>query len=237
MSEIVVPSTWRDGLEALGGRRREVWLVVGLVVVAVIAAIALRGAAQPRIAPPAQGPDVAAATLAPAEGVAGVTPAAGATPAPGSVILVHVAGAVERPGLYELSAGARIADAIDLARGPKPTADLGALNLAEPLVDGQKIDVPRRGDETVATVPTSTPGSSSIPGPAPAPGVSPATVIDLNTADQATLETIPDVGPVTAQAIITYRTEIGAFDSVEQLLEVSGIGPATLETMRPYVTV
>ena len=229
MSEIVVPSTWRDRLESFAGRRREVWLVVALVLVAVIAAVVLKGKAAPRIAPPAEAPAVAAAapvSPAPVEG------APASSPAPGSVILVHVAGAVERPGLYELPAGSRIADAIDLARGPRPNADLDALNLAEPLVDGQKIDVPRRGEETAVT-------GGAPPGPAPVAGASPspAAAIDLNTADQTTLETIPDVGPVTAQAIIAYRTEVGSFESIEQLLEVSGIGPATLETMRPYVTV
>src|SRR5918997_1450648 len=79
------------------------------------------------------------------------------------------------------------------------------------------------------------PMRSTPPGPAPVAGASPspAAAIDLNTADQTTLETIPDIGPVTAQAIIAYRTEVGSFESIEQLLEVSGIGPATLETMRP----
>jgi competence protein ComEA len=129
--------------------------------------------------------------------------------------------------------GARIADAIESARGPKTVADLDALNLAEPLADGQKVDVPRRGEDAVVTAPGPPPAS---PG-APSSGTSPGATVDLNSADQATLETIPDVGPVTAQAIIAYRTEVGAFDSIEQLLEVSGIGPATLETMRPYVTV
>ena len=226
MSEIIVPSTWRERLDELAGRRREIVLVVGLVVVAVLVALGLKGRAEPRIAPPAQGP-------APASVVTAASPDMVTSPAPtGEVILVHVAGAVRRPGLYEMPAGARIADAIESARGPKTVADLGALNLAEPLADGQKVDVPRRGEDTVATAPAppASPGAPSI-------GATPGATVDLNSADQATLETIPDVGPVTAQAIITYRTEVGAFESIEQLLEVSGIGPATLETMRPYVTV
>ena len=223
MPEIVVPSTWRERLEELAGRRRDVWLVVALIVVAALAAFVLKSrGAEPRIAPPAEAPEVAAP--------AAVVSPSGATPTPsGSVILVHVAGAVRRPGLYEMPSGARIADAIDLARGPKPTADLDALNLAEPLVDGQKIDVPRRGEEVEVV------GAS----PAPSAGVSPVPggVIDLNTADQVALEMIPGIGPVTAQAIIAYRTEVGSFESIDQLLEVSGIGPATLESMRPYVTI
>ena len=154
---------------------------------------------------------------------------AGSTTVAENVILVHVAGAVHRPGLYEMPEGARIADAIELARGPRPVADLDALNLAEPLVDGQKIDVPKRGQSTASTTSATT-----------APGVAPPTattaMVNLNTADQVALEAIPGIGPVTATAIIAYRTEIGQFDSFEQLLEVTGIGPATLESMRPYVT-
>ena len=225
MSDILVPTTWRERLEELAGRRRDVWLVGALIVVAVLAAVALKSrSAGPRVAPPAGAPEVAAPVAA--------VPASPLTPPPtsGSTILVHVAGAVRRPGLYEMPAGSRIADAIDLARGPKPTADLNALNLAEPLADGQKIDVPRRGEEVEVAAPTTS---------LPSGGASPLTcaVIDLNTADKVALETIPRMGPVTAQAIIAYRTEVGAFESIDQLLEVSGIGPATLESMRPYVTV
>ena len=229
MSEILVPTTWRERLEELAGRRRDVWLVVALIVVAVLAAVVLKSrSAEPRIAPPAEAPEVAAPAAVVSPGPV-VSPGAATPPASGATILVHVAGAVRRPGLYEMPAGSRIADGIDLARGPKPTADLNALNLAEPLADGQKIDVPRRGEDVEVAAPTSPPatGASPLPGP----------VIDLNTADQVALETIPGIGPVTAQAIIAYRTEVGSFESIDQLLEVSGIGPATLESMRPYVTV
>ena len=224
MSEILVPTTWRERLEELAGRRRDVWLVVALIVLAVLAAFVLKSrSATPRIAPPAEAPEVAPA------GVLSQSPVTQPTTS-GTTILVHVAGAVRRPGLYEMAVGARIADAIDVARGPKPTADLSALNLAEPLTDGQKIDVPRRGEEVEVAAPSAPLPSS---GTSPAPG----TVINLNTADQIALETIPGIGPVTAQAIIAYRTEIGSFESIDQLLDVSGIGPATLESMRPYVTV
>lgn len=224
MKEIVVTPTWRERLEELTGRRRDVWLVAALVAVVALGALVLRArSAQPVIAPPA----TAEATTVP---VAVATPGAALTPtAPGTTILVHVAGAVRRPGLYEMSSGARIADAIDLAKGPKPVADLSALNLAEPLVDGQKIEVPRRGEQVEPT----TPGAPVAASPTTAV---PGGTVNLNTADQIALEAIPGIGPVTAQAIIAYRTEIGSFSSIEQLLEVSGIGPATLESMRPYVT-
>ena len=224
VKEIVVTPTWRERVEELAGKRRDVWLVAALIVVLALGALVLRArSAQPAIAPPAE----AAATAWPAAVVSPtvVMPSV----APGTMILVHVAGAVRRPGLYEIAGDARIADAIDLAKGPKPIADLSALNLAEPLTDGQKIDVPRRGEDVPATAPLApVPGSTT----SPVPGGS----ININTADQIALETIPGIGPVTAQAIIAYRTEVGSFSSIEQLLEVSGIGPATLESMRPYVT-
>ena len=136
--------------------------------------------------------------------------------------VVHVAGAVRSPGVYELAAGSRVADAIEAADGARPRADLSLLNLAEIVRDGMQILVSVRG------------GSVSPSAPASSPGV---TTIDLNLADQAALEAVPGIGPVKAAAIIAHRTEIGSFTSVEQLLEVSGIGPATLETMRPYVTI
>ena len=220
MSEIIVPGGWRERFENLAGRRRDHVIVATAVAVVVLGAIAWRSrATAPVVAPPARLP----ASIAPA----GASPVA--SPAPAAVVLVHVAGAVRRPGLYELPAGARVADAIESARGPRATADLSAVNLAEPLVDGQKLDVPRRGEAPVGT-PSSVPPSTT----APSPG---AALVDVNVADQATLETIPGIGPVTATAIIGYREEVGGFESVEQLLEVSGIGPATLESIRPYVTV
>lgn len=222
MSDILVPTTLRDRLEELVGRRRQVWLVAGLVMLVGLAALVLRSrTAAPVIAPPAESAPVAPALA--------VSPSVMTSPASGTTILVHVAGAVRRPGLYEITAGARVADVIELARGPTAKADLNALNLAEPIVDGQKIEVPRKGEAVEVTAPASPVPGSTTP-------AAPGGVIDLNTADQATLETIPGIGPVTAQAIIAYRTEVGSFESIDQLLEVSGIGPATLESMRPYVT-
>ena len=226
MPDIVVPPSWRDRLEELVGRRRDVWLIALVVVVVAFGAFVLRSrAAAPKIAPPATAPP--AETTVP--GASSSSPPVATTVAE-EVILVHVAGAVRRPGLYEMPAGARIADAIELARGPQPAADLDALNLAEPLVDGQKIDVPKRGQTIASTTPATAP-QGTIPSTAPA-----AATVNLNTADQVALEAIPGIGPVTASAILAYRTEVGRFDSIEQLLEITGIGPATLESMRPYIT-
>jgi competence protein ComEA len=215
--EIVIPTGWRERLEALTGRRRDYWIVAGVSAVAVAAALLLwtRGAPA-KIAPPATS----------AESVAASSPAPAS---PASAVLVHVAGAVKKPGVYEFPAGARVADAVDSAQ-PRGDADLNVLNLAEPLTDAMKIDVPRRGEQTaMPAAPTSTAAPSSSPGA--------VAVVNVNTADQIALETIPGIGPVTAAAIIDYRTQAGQFTSIEQLLEVSGIGPATLESIRPYVTI
>jgi competence protein ComEA len=217
MTEIIVPETWRDRLASSLGRRRESWVVVGLVAAVVLGALVLwqRGAPA-RIAPPATAPAAPAAIGQPA------TPATGAQ---SEVVLVHVAGAVRRPGLYELHAGARVADAIEAARGPLRRGDLDQLNLAESLSDGQKVEVPLQGRSAAAP---------PVTAPSPTPSVA---VVDINVADQAALESIPGIGPVTATAILDYRGQIGSFTSVDQLLEVSGIGPVTLEDIRPYVTV
>jgi len=151
-------------------------------------------------------------------------PAASAGPSPEVVILVDVAGWVRRPGVYEFDEGARVIDAIDAAGGARSGALLESLNLAAPLADGIQILVPREG-ETVA--PPASEGSVA--------GV--AGLINVNTAATTELEELPGVGEVIAQAIVDYRTENGPFASVDQLLDVSGIGDATLENIRELVTV
>ena len=223
MPEIVLPTTWRDRLDSVLGRRRDLLLLLGVVVVSASAALLLWSRGAPaQIAPPSR------STVAVD---AGTSPAPGAIVTPDSStqsIYVHVAGAVRRPGLYEFPPGARVADAIDAARGARSPAGLNQINLAEPLVDGQKIHVLRPG----AALPTTIAASG-----APAPDSSGTTaLVNLNAADQAALESIPGVGPVTATAILDFRAQVGTFTSIDQLLDVSGIGPATLESIRPYVT-
>lgn len=146
-----------------------------------------------------------------------------AVASPAAIVVVHVAGAVRRPGIYELPHTARIADAIESAGGPLRRADLSLLNLAEPVRDGMQVLVARRG-----------PGASVEVAPQPSTG--PA-LVDLNLADQSALESVPGIGPVKAAAILEHRNQIGSFTSVEQLIEVTGIGPATLEAIRAYVTI
>jgi len=215
MGEIIIDRGPRQRLEDLVGRRREVRIVALLVIIVAVVALALwmRGAPA-TIAPPATSG-------------APFTPMAG-SPTPEGGIVVHVDGAVRQAGVFKLEPGARVADAIELAV-TRPNADLRALNLAELVLDGAKIDVPRRG-ESVDSVQGSSPSTSTSTETAGA-------MVNVNTADETLLDTIPEVGPATAQAIIEYRTQIGSFTSVEQLIEVTGIGPATLEAMRPFVTV
>jgi competence protein ComEA len=161
-------------------------------------------------------------SIAPGGGTAS-TPIS-ASPSPEVVVLVDVAGWVRHPGVYEFTEGARVIDAIDAAGGARPGALLQALNLAAPLVDGTQILVPREGQEGVAPPP--------VTGGAVAGGL-----INVNTATATELEELPGVGEVIAQAIVDYRTENGPFTTVDQLIDVSGIGDATLENIRDLVTV
>lgn len=139
------------------------------------------------------------------------------SPSPSGDLYVHVLGAVERPGLYVLDLDARLVDALAAAGGTTDDADLGAVNLARILADGEQIVVP-------------VVGAVAEPG-APAAG-SADERIDLNAADQAALETLPRIGPALAERIIAWREENGRFQSVDDLLAVPGIGEKLLEAIR-----
>jgi competence protein ComEA len=145
-----------------------------------------------------------------------------AGPPPVRKLLVHVVGAVRAPGLYRLDDGSRIDDAVRAAGGPRPKAALDLINLAAPVADGQQVIVPLRGRGV---------GATGIG----APGSPPAGKVHLNTATLEELDTLPGIGPVTAQKIIDYRTEHGAFGSVEELDAVPGIGPARLAELTKVV--
>lgn len=146
--------------------------------------------------------------------------AANAEPAP--TLLVHVAGAVRRPGLYQLEEGSRVDDAIRKAGGAKPRAALELVNLAAPISDGQQILVPVRAGAGQAVATPAAPGAASGP-------------VHLNNATLEQLDALPGVGPVTAQKILDYRTEHGSFQTVDELDAVPGIGPARLEELRDLV--
>jgi competence protein ComEA len=157
----------------------------------------------------------------------------GSTSAPTEVV-VHVVGAVVSPGLRRLPSGSRVADALDAAGGALPGADLPRVNLAAPLVDGQQVYVPRPGEELPLPAGAVLPGGSGAAG---AGGPGPGAPVDLNTATAEQLDTLPGVGPATAAAIIAHRDEHGPFTSVDQLLDVRGIGEAKLEQLRDLVSV
>lgn len=212
----------------------------------------------------------------------GSTPApvirAGVSPVPDGPVYVHVTGQVLKPGLYRMVAGARVMDAITMAGGASPQADLDALNLATPLHDGQKLTVPALGqaspppqqdyvvDSPAPVPPAQTASPTTLPSeqtsgvidpqPTTAPTLTaddiPAPrnsshsgkfrnpgdgMVDINTGGASELEKLPGVGPATAKKIIEYRAEHEGFKTVEELMEVKGIGPAKLRKMKPFVTV
>jgi competence protein ComEA len=180
--------------------------------------------------------------MTPTAASVGIGPSPTASAAAGPVV-VHVAGAVRRPGLVELPGGSRVADAVKAAGGATRRADLNSVNLARPLVDGEQLVVLRRGQAGgVVAAPAgpggsgagSTGGAGGTAGGASGPAAAP---LNLNTATLDQLETLSGVGPVLAQRIIDWRTEHGRFNSVDELTEVSGIGEATLAEIRPGVRV
>lgn len=170
----------------------------------------------------------APARLLPASGSveALVSPAAAAA-SPVTELVVDVTGRVRRPGIVVLDQGARVVDAIEAAGGARPGTRLGSLNQARLLVDGEQVVVgvpPATG--VAASV---TPGAPGTPG-----GV--GDLVSLNHANVTELESLPEVGPVTAEAIVAWREQNGAFSAIDELLEVDGIGEKTLQRLTPYVT-
>lgn len=201
-------------------------------------------------APPVEStiPLASAASTSVAPGAA-PAPAAGASAASTTstvaveVVVVQAAGAVNQPGVYELEAGSRVDDLVRRAGGLSSRADRARINLAAALVDGERIWIPAKGEESVPEVVTggASPGGGTTVGEEGAGGSgrpsTPSGPVDLNTATAEQLDVLPGVGPATAAAIIAHREQVGPFQSVEDLLEVRGIGDAKLEQLRPLVTV
>lgn len=156
-------------------------------------------------------------------------PSSASTSASAAVIVVDVAGRVVHPGVYRLRPGSRVYDALQAAGGPRRGVSTTSLNLAAPLQDGQQIVV------GVRRAAIATPVTGGLP-PGSAAASSPGARVDVNTATLEQLETLPGVGPVLGQNILDYRAANGPFTSVDQLDEVSGIGPATLAQLRPLVS-
>ncbi|MGQ0844189.1 MAG: helix-hairpin-helix domain-containing protein [Sporichthyaceae bacterium] len=173
------------------------------------------------------------------------------TPVEDPGILVDVQGRVRRPGVVNLPTGARVRDAVNAAGGPRSGANTRGLNLAAPLADGEQVVL---GPEPACAVAAQAAGQASGPGPVTSPAAignarpnpavparpaapAPPALIDLNRATTAELETLPGVGPVLAQRIVDYRTTRGRFTSIDELREVSGIGPAKFAEIRRLVRV
>jgi competence protein ComEA len=163
------------------------------------------------------------------------TPTATPTPVP-SEIVVFVSGAVNAPGNYPLPPGARAGDALDAAGGFAPDAQTAAVNLAAPIHDGEQIHFPLKDEPTPTPTPTPKPTAPPVPvedDTRGGGGVTLTGLINVNTATQAELESLPGIGEVKAKAIIDNRP----YSIVDDLERVPGIGPATLANVRPYVTV
>jgi competence protein ComEA len=148
-------------------------------------------------------------------------------------VVVHVSGAVRRPGLLTLPAGARVGDAIEAAGGPTEDADVDRLNLARPLQDGEHVHLPRHGEELPRSADPPAGGGTG----ADASGTDAAGRIDLNRASAAELETLPGIGPAKASAIVSHRDEHGPFRTPGDLRAVPGIGEKTFQRLADLVTV
>lgn len=230
--------------------RYGVWAVLGLMLVGLLWSGVSRYLAEERAVAYAMEPpgEVAALPVVAPEPVA--TPVVEAPPVtlpePPSV-MVHVAGAVEKAGVYRFVPGARVADAIAAAGGALPDGDPDALNLAAPLADGDKVYVFTRSELTPnAPVPPAAQGSSHAPvtavvgatGGSQSSGTAgPTGKVNINTATIKELEGVTGIGPVTATRIVEHRSQNGRYNRLEDLLKVKGIGAATLEKLRPHLTV
>ena len=233
-----VPDTLRG---RVGLEPGSVLLVVALVCVAVVACavVVLRARGGDETVPAAPGASAAAgASAAPlvsaapsAPGSPTATPSGGASgAASGPEVTVDVTGKVRRPGVTTLPAGSRVVDALRRAGGARVRVDLSSLNLARVLVDGEQIVVgrPAQAGAVAAGAATAAPDASAT-------GAAGA-LVNVNTATLDQLDTLPCVGPVTAQKVLDWRTAHGAFSSVDELLEVDGIGDKTLADLAPHVT-
>jgi competence protein ComEA len=211
-----IASSWRERLDLLTSTGTQPSARQALVAAALVVALGVAGwvlLLRPPAAPPVE-------DLLPVASAAG--PSATTSTTAGAVV-AHAAGAVVSPGVYELPPGARVADLLDAAGGPRADADVDQLNLAAVVADGERVYVPRVGEIVVSA--------------AASGAVAPAGPLDLNAATIDQLEALPGIGPATAEAIVAARAERGGFRSVDDLLDVRGIGPAKLAAIRDLVRV
>jgi competence protein ComEA len=215
------PRSWRERLEGLADATGSTpGRILGGAAAVLLALAGAWWLLRPPPDPPEASLPFASTTLA-----VGPSPTAASVPA---TVVVHVAGAVAAPGVYELATGSRVADALDAAGGPTGTADGARLNLAAPVSDGERVYVLAVGEQQVPVARGAEPSTGDPTAASP---------VDVNTADSAALETLPGIGPATASAILEHRSRVGRFTSVEQLLDVPGIGEAKLAALRDLVTV
>ena len=218
----------------MGITRKQLYIYIALafVVVALGVRYVLAGRAQASGSPGqligAPSPQGSGSTSTSASGVA----ASGDSSA--QPIVAYICGAVAQPGVYDLEAGARVADLLKRAGGATTKADLSAVNLAAKLSDGQQVVVPKRGAVAAVAASGSAAGSA---GTGATGGGSATAIVNLNTATSDELDALQGVGPATAQKIIDYRTTNGPFKTIEELKNVSGIGDAKFAALKPYVTV
>lgn len=244
------PGSLADWVESYRHRltdspKRVVFVVLGAVLVAGVGWWLLRPPVPPieSTLPLASAASAASAGSAPAGGTDSVGSAAvgAGTSTTLAEMVVQASGAVDHPGVYRLAAGARVDDLVRAAGGLATDADVDRVNLAALVADGERVWVPHRGEAEPPPVVAGAGGGGAASGPASSGGgASPSaapTIVDLNTATAEQLETLPGVGPATAMAILSYRDEHGPFASVDDLLEVRGIGDAKLEQIRALATV
>lgn len=221
-----LPATLQ-GRVSLGAGHVAVLAVVAACALAVTAYVTVRARPSVSAVPQVRTSPAAATTTMPST-APGATPSggpAGSLPGTGGTVVVDVAGKVRRPGVATLPAGSRVVDAIRRAGGARPGVDLSSLNLARVLVDGEQVLV------GVAPAPGVAASASARPGAA-----GDGALVNLNTATLEQLDSLPGVGPVTAQKILDWRTAHGAFTAIDELLEVDGIGEKTLADMAPRLT-
>lgn len=242
----LLPERWRGGRLAVGRAGAVALIVVGLV--AALAAGAAMWQSSPQVVEVSSLPRAAQEGAQGDSGPGGAgtppppapAPAAPGTAAPPAQVVVSVAGLVARPGLVTLPTGSRVADALDAVGGAREGADLLSLNLAQKVGDGDQVLVgqaPRPGDLQQLRSAVVRAGASVATGAAPGGPAEQTGPLNLNTATAAELDALPGVGPVTAAAIVDWRTTSGPFTSVDQLASVRGIGPAKLAELRTHVTV